>query len=133
VDLDIRAAREARGLSQKQLADLIGVHPSELSSWEHGQRTVPERRLWELIRTLGWKDKGRGRGPPGAASDTRPEAASLDWHATLRQRRQAAGLSQQQLADRALQSVIVEQVESGRREPARQTCSASTWSSRGMP
>lgn len=38
---DIRAVRNARGLSQKEFADLLGVHRMTVSRWERGTLKVP--------------------------------------------------------------------------------------------
>jgi transcriptional regulator with XRE-family HTH domain len=37
----IRRLRDARGVSQKQMADAIGVSPAYLSALEHGKRGAP--------------------------------------------------------------------------------------------
>lgn len=44
---DIRAWREARGLSQKDLAEALGVRQATVSRWESGDRpaTMPLVRL----------------------------------------------------------------------------------------
>lgn len=48
--------RESRGLSQKELADRLGVHASVLSRYETGVRTPATVKLAELLKTLvaGW-------------------------------------------------------------------------------
>jgi transcriptional regulator with XRE-family HTH domain len=114
VDLDIRMARQARGLSQQRLAELISVHPSILSRWERGLQTLPERRQWELTRVLGLRSKAHRLKAVDRAHDLQSRCAPSDWHVSLRERRQAAGLSVAQLAEHAyLHPVAVAQYESG--------------------
>jgi len=38
---ELRAARLALGLSQPQLAALLGVHPRTIGQWEHDTRGIP--------------------------------------------------------------------------------------------
>lgn len=49
----LAARRRALGLSQKELADKLGIHQSHLSDIEHGQRTLNVERLLELLNVLG--------------------------------------------------------------------------------
>jgi transcriptional regulator with XRE-family HTH domain len=44
---DVRAWRLARGLTQRQLADLIGVQPVQISRWEN-DKNKPAGRLLDL-------------------------------------------------------------------------------------
>ncbi len=44
----LRALRQARGQTAKQLAAALGVTPAYLSALEHGHRGRPSRRLVEL-------------------------------------------------------------------------------------
>lgn len=37
----LKRARESKGLTQKQLADMLYVDPSLVCRWEKGQRKVP--------------------------------------------------------------------------------------------
>lgn len=37
----LKKARESKGLTQKQLADMLYVDPSLVCRWEKGQRKVP--------------------------------------------------------------------------------------------
>lgn len=48
----IRRYREERGLSQKQLAELIGVKNSRVSNWEQGLNRPDADILAELCRAL---------------------------------------------------------------------------------
>ena len=49
----VRAAREAQGLTQAHVADLIGAETATYSAWERGSREVPVDRLGEIARALG--------------------------------------------------------------------------------
>jgi HTH-type transcriptional regulator/antitoxin HipB len=49
----ITARRRALGLSQKALAEKLGIHQSHLSDIENGQRTLNVERLLELLNLLG--------------------------------------------------------------------------------
>lgn len=48
----IRDFREARGLGLRQLADLIGIHPSHLSRIESGQRGAGDRTIRRIAEEL---------------------------------------------------------------------------------
>ena len=39
----IKTLREKKGWSQFELALKLGVHPSSLSEWENGRRSIPSR------------------------------------------------------------------------------------------
>jgi transcriptional regulator with XRE-family HTH domain len=49
----VRALREARGLSQEQLAELAGVHRTYLSSLERGERNVGLDNIHAIAQALG--------------------------------------------------------------------------------
>lgn len=49
----ISARRHALKLSQKQLADKLGIHQSHLSDIENGRKTLNVDRLLELFNLLG--------------------------------------------------------------------------------
>lgn len=49
----IRQARIARGMSQRQLAQLVGVDPSYISLIERGQRTPSPQLLAAIAEALG--------------------------------------------------------------------------------
>ena len=42
------AAREAANMSQKRLADILGVDPVSVNRWEHGE----SRPSWEILRKI---------------------------------------------------------------------------------
>jgi transcriptional regulator with XRE-family HTH domain len=48
----IRALREARGLTQEQLADLAGVHRTYVGSVERGERNVTVETLSRFAEAL---------------------------------------------------------------------------------
>ena len=45
--------RETVGLSQRQLAHALGVHPSTVSRWESGASRIADERKQELAEHLG--------------------------------------------------------------------------------
>lgn len=47
---EIRALRKALGLTQRQLADKVGVHESAVSQWERGARKPGKWSLHQLSR-----------------------------------------------------------------------------------
>ena len=49
----IRHARTQRGLSQQELADLLGINRQYLVDLEHGRATTQLRRLVALLNSLG--------------------------------------------------------------------------------
>lgn len=49
----IRLARESKDLTQKQLADLIGVSPQQVSAWELGNIKPGQDSLLKMVNTLG--------------------------------------------------------------------------------
>jgi transcriptional regulator with XRE-family HTH domain len=51
----IRIAREAAGLTQRELAFRIGVHPRFISGWENGRLRLPARKIPGLCMSLGVK------------------------------------------------------------------------------
>lgn len=53
--IELRSRREALGLSQVSLADLLGVKQDKVSLWEYGKRPIPEgidRHLAEWEETV---------------------------------------------------------------------------------
>lgn len=42
-DLDIKKIREKLGISQEQLAEMVGVHPRTVQNWESGS-TIPKSK-----------------------------------------------------------------------------------------
>lgn len=39
INENIKKARKAAGITQKELAGMIGVHQKDISRWENGERT----------------------------------------------------------------------------------------------
>ena len=52
-DLDIKKIRERLGISQEQLAEMVGVHPRTVQNWESGS-TIPKSKH-AILRDLGVK------------------------------------------------------------------------------
>jgi len=61
--------RKAKGLTQKELADLIGVHTLTISEWERGKTSPRPKYIPELSKALGLEPvvlpyKGEREGDP---------------------------------------------------------------------
>ena len=50
---NLRAYREARGLSQEAFADVLGVHRTYMGSVERGERNLTLRSLERIAERLG--------------------------------------------------------------------------------
>lgn len=48
----IKAIRKKRGLTQKQLAELLGVKQQNISDWERGERSPSVKNLKKLSEIL---------------------------------------------------------------------------------
>ena len=83
----LRGARRAARLTQRQLAERLGIGETGVANWETGQRVPRTDRLGELARIL--------RVKPSDLTSTEEEPVSLV------QLRVAAGLLQEQVASRA--------------------------------
>lgn len=64
----IRQAREARGLTQEQLAQAIGVGMRTVGNWERGE-TVPKNRLGMLLSFFGLDQAADSDDPLRSASE----------------------------------------------------------------
>lgn len=51
--MDIKKARDNREISQKKLAEQIGVTPQAVCMWERGKRKVPAEILPSIAAALG--------------------------------------------------------------------------------
>lgn len=71
----IRRYREERGLSQKQLAEVVGAFPSQISRWEAGVHRPYWRFALAIARALGTSVTDLHISIHG--SETRPEAAEV--------------------------------------------------------
>jgi len=49
----VRRARASAGLTQRELAQRVGVHQSEVARWESGQRSIALRMAIPLAGALG--------------------------------------------------------------------------------
>jgi transcriptional regulator with XRE-family HTH domain len=49
----LKKARESKGLTQKQLADMLYVDPSLVCRWEKGQRRIMADDLITILEILG--------------------------------------------------------------------------------
>jgi len=76
----LSAGREDAGLSQKQLAGMIGVKTSVIKDWENDAKEPRANRLQMLAGVLGvsvgWLITGEGDGPTDP-DDHRADAANL--------------------------------------------------------
>lgn len=48
----LKEMRERAGLSQTQLAEVLGVHPTRVSQWELGKADIPAKREPEILKIL---------------------------------------------------------------------------------
>jgi transcriptional regulator with XRE-family HTH domain len=53
VGRNLRAYREARGLSQEAFADLVGVHRTYMGGLERGERNITLKSLERIAERLG--------------------------------------------------------------------------------
>jgi len=72
----IIAHRKLSGLTQRQLAHKIGVHPCTIISWEEGTRKPDKKRLKRLAAFLIESGLPRLSQPPGTA-DQKPNFTRL--------------------------------------------------------
>jgi len=71
----IRSARRRAGLSQVELAELLGVRQSSVSQWERGSTRPSTVHLLTLAARLGWSLVELAGAPQTrAAVSTAPEA-----------------------------------------------------------
>lgn len=71
----LRDARDAKGMTQRKLAELTGCHDQEISRYERGAIEPRTERIEELAKALGvspgWLLFGEANQPPA-----QPEAAA---------------------------------------------------------
>ena len=73
IGVRLRDARDAAGLSRRELADHLGVKESTIGKWESGERSPRGQRVSKLAGILGvslsWILVGRGVKPSGNDPD----------------------------------------------------------------
>jgi len=94
----LRAAREAAGLSQRQLAEQLHANQTSLSAWERGARIPPPRRMVEAARILHVDVDVLGDRLNRDGQDAMT-CTIRELGAAIREARIAAGLSREQLAE----------------------------------
>lgn len=89
----LKLRREALGIGQAELARMLRISQHILMTWERGNQPIPERMVPEIGQVL-------TRAAPSARiiSDHHTQPASEEWHATLRARRKASGVTLAYLA-----------------------------------
>lgn len=53
--LSLKGARANRDISQKELAETLGVTPTSLSQWETGDKKIKPLHLYAICYVLGYK------------------------------------------------------------------------------
>lgn len=52
---DLKKVRKEKGLSQEQLAELLGVSQARVSQYERGYRMPKAKKLFSIAKALGMK------------------------------------------------------------------------------
>lgn len=100
---DLKAKRKAAGLSQAALAEKVGVTQGAVSTWETGRVPLSREQVGVLERIF------------AAGEPTATTSASEDYGEWLRGRREASGLTREELAARSGVSAIqIYNIETGR-------------------
>lgn len=117
----LRAARAAKGLSQRELADLVGVTPPQICLIESGANNPSDRVAARIVRVI-----------PEVESYMRPSREQIgQW---VRDARVERGWSQRYLEHRiGLSSGCVSHIETGLRRPSRKTWTLLRRALRGLP
>jgi transcriptional regulator with XRE-family HTH domain len=63
----LRQARQARGLTQGELATRAGTSQEQVSRWESGKRSPTVDQLGRLLAVLGYELTLRESAPPGGS------------------------------------------------------------------
>ena len=80
MDLQMKRIRESRGLSQQEVADLIGVPVRRYGSWERGERNMNLDDAVEIAQVLNCTlDELAGRKCPSPAKYSDPRQQSLNY------------------------------------------------------
>jgi transcriptional regulator with XRE-family HTH domain len=87
----IRAAREAIGMSQQELADLLGVTKAAVSSWENGRFRASAEHYDQLADALqvplAFLALGAGKPPQKPSDDDRRKMSTLRLRVLIREGR----------------------------------------------
>ncbi len=123
----MRRARERAGVSQQRLAELSGVHHTEISLLERAARDPQISTIVRLARSLGVApaelvDEPEAAAAATAAANLLPNPVELppreQFTANLRRHRRRSGLSQEALAQHCgLHRAEISRLERGEREP----------------
>lgn len=109
--------RKARGYTQQQLADMIGVHWLTLSKFERGKVKLPNKYLSELAPLLGASIPELMSGHEAAANEIAAGEAGSSPQRRLREARLTAGFATARAASRSFgwNSTIYRNHENGDR------------------
>lgn len=113
----LAGARESVGLSQKELADRLGVRAKTLASWEDDVAEPRSNKLQMLAGLLGvslmWLLTGEGEGIDGP-DERRPDAAATDVLAEMRELRGEIGAASERLGrlEKRLRLLLAERAPS---------------------
>ena len=81
----ISLLRQARGISQVELARILGVTPQQLQKYERGSNRVSAIRLYEIASALDvriqyfFDDMGESASVPGSAATDKVSAEDFLW------------------------------------------------------
>lgn len=78
----IKRARERHRLSQRQLAERLGVDVKSIDNWEH-DRTRPRSSIGALEHVLGISIDGGQELPPEVAANLHDQSIMNIWEGTL--------------------------------------------------
>lgn len=68
----LRAAREAAGLTQQEAAELLGVDSQSVSRWERGERRIRAETFQRALKVYSDRQAGLGPVRPGIVSESAP-------------------------------------------------------------
>jgi len=94
----LRGARLRRGLTQRQLAERLGVSPPTISHWETGRWRPPRYRIGQLATVLGVAPNDLARGMHWSPCESSTTGLGGNFGEAIRAARRDSGLSKAQLA-----------------------------------